>query len=606
MSDDAPERAPEAAQPRRVVMDAATALARAQALLRAGQTRNAVKVINALLRADPNDARGHNWLGMARVTGNDLEGAVRCYEQAIRLDPSYAEAYNNLGNVLRHQERWGRAVACYRKVVELSSDSAVAHNNLGMALLGRGQRAEAAAAFRRACDLDRDNPRILRNLGDALRDSGAPEEAITHYERALALGPDDVFLHNRIGMALEALGRMDEALARYQRAIDARDDKAAAYCDLGLIHHEAGRFDDAVACYRQALAIDPDHAASHNNLANTHLKSGDVAAAVAAYRKAIALQPDNVGGHVNHALALLTLGDYEDGWVEHEWRWKQGRHAVLRARFPGPFWDGSPLNGRTIVLYSEQGRGDTIQFIRYAPIVAAMGGRVVVECYADVLDLFRGVAGIERLVRRGDPLPPYDVHAPLLSLPLILGTRLETIPADAGYIRADAARVEAWRGRMAALAAPRIGLCWQGNPRYGGDKWRSVPLRHFAPLFADPRITFVSLHKGTGEAQIAECGLEGRLADFGADIESFADTAAIMENLDLIITSDTSVAHLAGALGLPAWVLLAAGADWRWFVDREDSPWYPTLRLFRQRTRGDWDQVVARVKAALDERFALS
>jgi tetratricopeptide (TPR) repeat protein len=593
-SDDAQEILEPAEKPAPKAVDAGTAVARALAMLRAGHTARALKVVDAVLSADPGNAGAHNCLGMAKAAGEDLDGAIACYQRAAKLDPAFADAYNNMGNVLRHQERYRPAAACYRKVVELSPEAAAAHNNLGMALTALFQPEEAAASFHRALELAPGDARVLKNLGDALRDSGHPEDAAGCYEKALAINAEDIELHNRIGLALEDQGKMDEAMARYQQAIDINPDKAAAHCALGVIHYDRGRFEDAIASYERTLEIDPDHAGAHNNIANTYLKSGLPEPAIAAYRRAIAIEPEHAGAHINRALALLTIGDFAEGWVEHEWRWKSGRHVHLRKKFPGPFWDGAPLDGKTILLYGEQGRGDTIQFIRYAPVVAGFGGRVVVECYPNLLGLFGGVAGIDQRVERGKTLPEYDVHAPLLTLPLILGTTLETIPGDVGYITADAALVETWRQRMEALPGPRIGLCWQGNPKFPGDKWRSVPLRRFAPLFEDPALTFVNLHKGTGEEQIAQCGLTGRIANFADQVDGFDDTAAIMENLDLIITSDTSVAHVAGALGRPTWILLQVGADWRWMVDRDVCPWYPAMRLFRQQT----------LKEALDTHLA--
>jgi hypothetical protein len=296
-------------------------------------------------------------------------------------------------------------------------------------------------------------------------------------------------------------------------------------------------------------------------------------------------------------MAWLLLGDYERGWAEYEWRWRTGEMHL--PSFAQPRWDGAPLGGRTVLLYAEQGLGDALQFVRYAPLVRQRGGRVIVACRAPLLRLLAGCAGIDRLADQAGDLPAFDVYAPLLSLPHLLGTTLATVPAAVPYLHADPALVERWRGELAAGPAFRVGIGWQGSPLHPADRRRSVPVSFFRPLAAVPGVRLYSLQKGTGAEQLG--GPHGRFPaeDLSPRLADFADTAAVMKNLDLVITVDTALAHLAGALGLPVWVALPFAPDWRWLTGRDDSPWYPTARLFRQPRAGAWAEVFGALAAEL-------
>jgi len=334
--------------------------------------------------------------------------------------------------------------------------------------------------------------------------------------------------------------------------------------------------------------LKPDYADAHSNLANALKEEGRTAEALTYYQIALWHQPDAPSVRWNRALTWLQAGNFEHGWPEYEWRWQ--RKQTPARPFRQPRWDGSPLHGRTILLYSEQGLGDTIQFVRYASMVKERGGRVVVECPGMLLDLFRSCSGIDQLVAEAQPLPDFDVQAPLMSLPALFRTTLETVPAEVPYLHADPNCIEKWRQRLTYDGTLKVGICWQGNPHHQWDRHRSIPLCYFAPLAEVPDVKLFSLQKWHGVEQLRE--LTGRLPIIElSDAETFADTAAVMTLLDLIITADTSVAHLAGALGVPVWVALAKIADWRWLFDREDTPWYPTMRLFRQPTLGDWKTV---------------
>ncbi|MFQ5618647.1 MAG: tetratricopeptide repeat protein [Rhodospirillales bacterium] len=558
--------------------------------------------------ADPANTAALVNLGIARKNLGKPDAAIASYRRALEIDPNFAEAHNALGKALQDRNRTLKdpemaeeALACFRRAVELKPDFAEAHHNLGRELANQENLDEAAACYRRALELDPALADAHNSLGNVLRHQKKLKEAAACYRRVIGINPNLATAHNNLGKALMGLDRLDKAAASCRRALEIDPEHLGAHGTLADILYEQAELEEAEAGYRRALEIEPDNAGTLHSLGNTLRLLGNVDEAIALYRRAIEIRPDFGNAHFHLGLALLSAGDLDRGWEEHEWRWKRETEQKKKRReFAQPMWDGSRLDGRTILLHAEQGLGDTIHFIRYAPMVAQRGGRVVVECRRLLLRLFRDMEGIDQLVRKGRDLPPFDVQASLMSLPMIFGTTLETIPGDVGYIRAEGRLVEAWKDRLSGLAGRKVGLCWQGNPKFPRDKWRSIPLKYFAGLLDDPSSTFVNLHKGSGEGQIGECGLGDRIVNYSAEVKSLADTAAIIENLDLVITSDTSVAHLAGAIGKPVWILLQFAADWRWLLEREDSPWYPTMRLFRQTTRGDWRDVLARVKSALD------
>jgi hypothetical protein len=360
---------------------------------------------------------------------------------------------------------------------------------------------------------------------------------------------------------------------------------------------DQARFDEAVAAYDRALALNPRYAEAHTNLGSAYKEQGRLEEAIACYDYALWLRPDDATTHWNRSLAYLAQGDYERGWAEYEWRWRRKRTRPLP--FAQPAWDGTPLEGRTILLYMEQGLGDMIQFIRYAPLVKARGGRVVIECPDILVDLFASVAGVDQIIAEKSELPPFDVHAPLMSLPRLLGTRLDKVPAEVPYLSAPPEMVERWRDRLAQSSAFKVGMVWQGNPHHKWDRHRSVPLAQFAPLAAIPGVELISLQHG--DAAAAPHSLNGRFrvaqwtSKKCSDSIPFAETAAVIMTLDLVITVDTAVAHLAGALAAPVWVPLSAIVDWRWMHKRSDTPWYPTMRLFRQSELGKWGPVFQRM-----------
>jgi Flp pilus assembly protein TadD len=463
-----------------------------------------------------------------------------------------------------------------------------------VALAQAGRPQEAVGALEGALRLKPDYPEACYNLGNVLRELGRRDEAIERFRQAVSQRPCYAEALNNLGLALSESGRPGEAAVLLRQAARLRP-QMEAHNNLGLALADLGRFGGAEGCYERALALDGGYAEAHVNLGSCFKERGRSEEAVACYEQALRLDPTSASARYNRALALLQQGDYERGWPEYEWRW---RRPQTPRPFEQPRWDGSPLEGRTILLWCEQGLGDTIQFIRYASLVKAKGGTVVLECPPRLVPLLSTCAGVDRLMAEGEALPGFDVQTPLLSLPGLLGTTFESVPAEVPYLHPEPQRVERWRKRLEGVQGYRVGVVWQGNPKFQWDRWRSVPLEEFAPLAGVEGVRLVSLQQGHGAEQVRALHDRFPVEDLGEklDVEgAFLDTAAVMRCLDLVVSADTAAAHLAGALGVPAWVPLAKVADWRWGRGRAGTPWYPATRLFRQRRLGEWRPVFRRM-----------
>ncbi len=367
---------------------------------------------------------------------------------------------------------------------------------------------------------------------------------------------------------------------------------------------EQSQPEEAITAYHQAIALDSDLAEVHCNLGNALKDQGRLEAATEAYRQAIALAPDLADAHLNLGMALLVQGNFHSGWAEYEWRWRCKDFPSPKRDFKQPQWDGGPLEGRTLLLHAEQGAGDALQFLRYLPLVAQRGGRIIIECHETLAGLLKGQRMDHSVVAMSELGPTFDLHCPLLTLPHVFATDLASIPQDVPYLQADAAAAKVWNGRLAEHPdSVQVGLVWAGNPKHKNDRNRSVKLASLAPLADIPGVSFISLQKGAAATEAMSPPPGMKLSDWTGELEDFAHTAALIAALDLVITVDTSVAHLAGALGKPVWVFLPFAPDWRWLLGRSDSPWYPTMRLFRQPRPARWDPVITEVRYAL-ETFA--
>ncbi|HEX2538663.1 MAG TPA: tetratricopeptide repeat-containing glycosyltransferase family protein [Pseudolabrys sp.] len=437
----------------------------------------------------------------------------------------------------------------------------------------------------------------LHLIGVVRQQQGRDAEAIAFIDRALALRPDNAAALSNRALSLRALGRAHEALACCDRALAVKPDFADAHNNRGLALAALKRPAEALKSYEAALSHAPAHIDALNNCGIALFEVNRLDEALVCFDRVLALRPGHVHGSWNRAQVLLLMGDFARGWPEHEGR--LASNPGLKRGFTQPLWLGdAPLAGRTILLRAEQGLGDTIQFCRYAPMVAARGARVVLEVQRPLVDLMRTLDGAIEVVARGDALPEFDLHCPLLSLPLAFKTELTTIPARTPYLRAPAGAID-WKSRL-GTKRPRIGLVWSGNPGHKRDATRSIPFYALMPLL-DIDASFVSLQKDVRASDAAVLKQTGQVIDVADNLTSFAETASLIATLDLVISVDTSAAHLTGALGKPLWLLLPQVPDWRWLMGRDDSPWYPTARLFRQDTTRAWGGVVARVRAALED-----
>jgi len=542
----------------------------------------AVELLEAAIRAEPGNAAYHNNLGTALARVDRRVEAMTNHERAIELDPDYANAHYNRANLLYVTRRFDAALDGYDRVVALRPGHADAHINRALVLVELRRFDQALAASDRAVELATQCAAAHNNRGNVLERLERPLDALACYDRALALDPALAQAHANRGAVLAALERFDAALASCDRAVALDPAYAAAHYNRGLVLTELGRYAEALTAYGRAVALDANHA----------------------------------DAHFNRSVVWLLTGDFARGWPAHEWRRKTARGSAMDrgTRMHRPCWLGEEsLDGRTLLLVAEQGLGDTIQFCRYAPLAAERGARVVLEVPPPLTRLLSRLDGVAEMVVQGEALPAFDYYCPLMSLPLAFKTTLTSIPAAVPYLAAERDKVLSWRDRLGPRRRLRVGLVWAGGHRprqsecWSVNQRRNIPLAQLAPL-ALPDVEYVSLQKGEAAqfelTQLLARGWDGPpIADFTPLLHDFSDTAALVENLDLVISVDTSTAHLAGALGKPVWILNRFDTCWRWLIDREDSPWYPTATLYRQRARGDWDGVVARMARDL-ERLA--
>ncbi len=468
-------------------------------------------------------------------------------------------------------------------------------------MLRRRRHADAEACLRESLRLKPDDADTLNNLGTAIWEQGRSAEAMAYYLRAYQFKPKDFSILNNLGIVLWDQNKPDRAAAYYRRALEVWPDSFDARMNLGVALSDLGIFDEALEWMRSSLKIRPDSHDAWDNVGMTLARMGNWDEAMACYDRSIELQPDFGEAHRNRALGWLTLGDLGRGFIEAEWRFRC--RCPPGFSFLRPRWTGEDLHGQTILLHYEQGLGDTLQFIRFAPLVKARGGRVWVFCQGPMMRLIALCPAVERVFDGETPIPDFQVHAPLMSVPAIAGTTLETLPSKP-YLAADQGTLVKWRPILEkALGVEdlskvyKIGVAWQGNPDNRIDRWRSFPLVQLAPLATQPGVRLVSLQKGSGTEQIRALAGQFAVTELdpfmagGTDRRDFLDTAAIMQLMDVIVCPETAVAHLAGALGVRTWLALSYVGDWRWMTKRDDSPWYPSMRLFRQRTMNQWDDV---------------
>jgi tetratricopeptide (TPR) repeat protein len=512
-------------------------------------------------------------------------------EQAMQLAVQHHEA-----------GRLADAERIYREVLAREPGHPDALHLLGMILI-QGNRSDLAIEpIRRAIAANPAMAHYHNSLGNALSDMELVDEAIVAFRRAIQLKPDYAEAHNNLGISLRAKGLLDEAVAAYRQALIIEPNYAKAHNNLSNALRDKGLLDDAVAGYRQALRINPNFAEARRNLCGVLQQQGKWQEAMENLRKALALDPGNAIVRWSYANVLLVLGHWKEGWAEFDARLKAPLSHLDRG-FSQPQWDGSDQSGKTILLHAEGGHGDALNFIRFVPQVAQRGARLMLECQPGLVPLFEGMSGLDRVIARGQPLPAFDWQIPLQSLPHVLGVTPENVPNEVPYLSPPADRVSRWAARLAGERKLRVGVAWSGAKHTGWDnRTRSIDV--FAPLAEVRGVKFFSLQKGDESREPPPPGMDW--ADFCAELNDFADTAALIQNLDLIVSVDTSVAHLAGALAKPVWVLIPFQPDFRWMLDRTDTPWYPTMRLFRQPTRTGWQTPIKQMAQALSSLVTMS
>jgi Flp pilus assembly protein TadD len=494
-----------------------------------------------------------------------------------------------------------RAQFIYERVLEAVPSEAHSLNGMGVIAYRAGRLQEAEDYHRRAIAALSADPAFHNNLGQVYARQGRADEAIACARAAVELSPSSAVLHNNLGNVLKQDGRLDEALDSYRHALRLQPTYEIAHYNMANALVELRRLDEAEHAFRRAIELVPDDVEAHTNLGSMLQIQGRFAEAMEEFNTAIDYRADSPEVRRNRAMLRLLQGDFAGGWQDYELRWSMP--GAQPPTFAEPCWAGQPLAGRSILLWGEQGLGDIVQMVRYAPLLKDRGATVLVECRDVLHELLKSTPGIDRFVDTVARPEPFDYYIPLMSLPAAFGTTVDTIPARVPYVFADPERVEHWRRQMAGMSALKVGIAWQGNPQFAGDYYRSIPLAEFVPLVSCTNVKLFSLQKGFGREQLHDLAGKVDAVDLGPTLDegtgAFVETAAVMKNLDLVITSDTAIAHVAGALGVPVWVVLPYVPNWRWLLDRDDCPWYPTMRLFRQPKFRDWTGAMTRVAEAL-------
>lgn len=606
---------------------------------RGGHLEAAKPLYQRILQVQPSHQAAHFLLGSLHASQGDALTAVRHLQQAVALQPNHTDAHLNLGNALQALGRWSEAEESFRRAIRLRPNQPEAHYNLANLFHAQGRLSdaeqsyrealrvkpnfvaacynlgvilqelqrpkEAERSFRKAIRLCPDLTIAYANLGAALQAQGKREEAVECFRQVLRREPNSSTAHYNLACSLAEMGAIEEAVASYRTAISLNPDFTEAHYNLGNLLLSAGKLDEAAAAFRCAIALAPSHSDAHNNLGVVLQRQGRFQEALECFRQAIRHQAENAEAHWNLAATLLLLGRLPEAWPEFEWRIHT--RALAPRHFTQPRWSGSHT-ADTVLVYAEQGFGDTIQFVRYLSLVKERVGRVIFECQPELATLLQGCDGIDAFVIQSrDGLPPavsFQHQISLMSLPGVFGTAPDTIPHEVPYIHVPPAVRARWRERLAGVNGFKVGIVWSGNPLNANNHNRSCRLTELASLADVEGLALFSLQKGEAAEEITSTPHGLRLTPLGDELADFADTAAVILELDLVISVDTAVAHLAGALGQPVWTLLSFIPDWRWMMDRSDSPWYPTMRLFRQPAPGDWGAVFKKVAQELKQHIS--
>ncbi len=556
-----------------------------------------------------------------------LGQADSLYRQILTIESDHPDALHLLGVTMILRNRFDAAVELISKAIAVAPTAAMFHYNLGLALASMGKWADAISSYRQAFELDPCHHMAAANLGDALKNLHRFAESEEAYRQALRLDPAQADVQNNLGIALQAQGKLSDAENAYRAALQINSEMVAAYNNLSRLRRQQNRFDEAIDFAKTGLRMSPNLVELHFNLGSALLATGrpEEAAgelelavrlrpdhlpainglgqalkacgryidAMDAYNRVLSLAPDYTDAHVNKGILLLLLGDLAAGFREYEWRWRWPAFAAELSKYAMPLWDGSDLSGKTILIHSEQGLGDTLQFVRFAKMLKSRGAQqVILACQETLVELMKRVPGLDDVIARTAPLPPHDVQCPLMRLPHLLKTTLKTVPAEMPYIASEPSRgTRPWS----------IGVCWSSNANHPEGARKNLPLEKLAALGVLTPAHFHSLQMGPAAQELQTANLPFKVQDDTRQISDFSDTAALVSDLDVVVSVDTAVCHLAGAMGKPTFTLLPHDADWRWLVNRGDSPWYPIMRLIRQPKRGDWDSVIAQLLVELQK-----
>ena len=574
-----------------------TTLQQALSLHQGGQLAQAQVLYDRVLQLQPENSDALHLSGLIALQSKNPARAVELINRALVINPGHADAHFNKGNALRKLGQFESALTSYDSAIQLRPEHAETHLNRGIALKELGKFALAISSYDQAISLNPGFMTVYANRGVALAALTQHESAIASFDHAISLEPGIAYTHLHRGISLHALGHYREAAESYRKAIALDPVNPEAHHNLGTSLIQLRQHEAAIASFDHAIALKPGFADAYVNRALAFHEIRQHQAAMDNYNQAIALQPNLRIAHRNLSHLYLLLGDYEKGWEKFEWRLRDDDGKVSQRRFSQPLWLGQEsLAGKTILLHSEQGLGDTIQFCRYVKLVADLGAQVILEIQKPLAKLLANLDGVATLVTKGSVLPPFQFHCPLMSLPLAFRTRLDNIPASDGYLKADAGKIELWRARLGTKIKPRVGLVWSGNPMQKNNHNRSIPLTVLTGLL-DNKFEYVCLQKDAKEADRKILAAHPAIRCF--ELDDLSDTAALCELLDLVISVDTSVAHLTGALGRPVWIPLGFNADWRYLLDRADCPWYASARLYREDRLKGWDEVVANIRADL-------
>ena len=538
--------------------------------------------------------------GLALQQQGRLREAEKIYTRVLKAAPDQFDALNLLGTIKAQRGQAGEAYRLISAALKVNPRAPDAWVNLGIVLHALKRDQEALESFDKALGLKPGDADALYERGNTLLALGRAQNALAAFDGVLALLPRHAQARLNRGLALVGLGRHEEAIADFEAASATPPVSPAAHYNRGISLFNLGRYAEAVAAYDQALSLAPDHIKALNNRGFALQALNRHEEALASYSRALELRKDFADAHFNEAIALLSIGEFRRGFEKYEWRWRRTGMPAKGGSYGRPLWLGEyPLQRRTILLHAEQGLGDTIQFARYIALLARAGARVVLEVQPELKVLLGGIEGVAAVVARGEPLPAFDVHCPLGTLPLAFKTEPGTIPSGSPYLAADEAHIDKWRPRLEGLGRPRVAVAWSGNPQHMNDRNRSIPLSRLAPLWSAGTARFFAVQRELRSGDAELLARETRVMQIGTELDDFADTAAVFALVDLVITVDTSAAHLAGAMARPVWILLPFSPDWRWTLAGESSRWYGTARLFRQPSLGDWDSVIERLRSEL-------